>query len=69
MAFNKDEVMQWSTEEKRSLAFELLDSIDEETIRKPLPEWKEILIKERIKKDEQAEDVVTWNVLREKYRR
>ncbi len=67
MAFNKSEIMNWNTEDKRTLAFELLDSIDEETIKQPLPQWKENLIRQRIEKDKQADDVVAWNVLRGKY--
>ena len=69
MAFDKSEVMNWSAEEKRTLAFELLDSIDEETIKQPLPGWKEMLIKQRIEKDNQANaEVVSWSVLRNKYK-
>lgn len=70
MAFDKFEIMNWSAEDKRALAFELLDSIDEETIQQPLPQWKEILIRQRIENDKEAgDDVVPWNVLREKYSR
>lgn len=70
MAFNKSELMNWSAEEKRNLAFELLDSIDEEIINQPLPHWKENLIRQRIEKDKQAgDDIIAWTVLREKYNR
>ena len=51
MAFDKSEIMNWNAEDKRTLAFELLDSIDEQIIKQPLPEWKEKLIKKRIEKD------------------
>lgn len=69
MAFDKSEIMNLSAEDKRTLAFELLDSIDEEIIRQPLPEWKKNLIRQRIESDKQADDVVAWNVLRGKYNR
>ncbi len=38
MSFNKDEILQLSPDEKRILAFELLDSIDEECDNQPIPE-------------------------------
>ncbi len=70
MAFDKSEVMNWNAEEKRNLAFELLDSIDEETINRPLTEWKRNLIQQRIEKDKQSEnDVFAWHAVREKYKR
>ena len=70
MAFDKTEIMSWSAEQKRALAFELLDSIDEQTIRQSIPEWKEKLIRERIEKDNEAgNDVTTWHALRDKYYR
>ena len=40
MAFDKNEIMSWNAEAKRNLAFELLDSIDEEMIQQELPAWK-----------------------------
>ena len=70
MAFDKSEIMKWSAEDKRNFAFELLDSIDEEIINQPLPEWKEKLIRQRIETDKQsADDVVAWSELRQKYKR
>jgi len=48
MSFNKNEILQLSPDEKRILAFELLDSIDEEFVKQPMPEWKKKLIEERI---------------------
>lgn len=71
MAFDKNEIMNWSAEEKRNLAFELLDSIDEEMIQHELPAWKRELIQKRIEKDktESREDVIAWEILREKYKR
>ena len=68
MSFNKNEVLQLSTEEKRLLAFELLDSIDEEFINKPVPDWKKKLIQERIDADiKNPADVISWSELRKKY--
>lgn len=70
MAFDKSELMKWSAEDKRNLAFELLDSIDEEIIGQPLPEWKEKLIRQRIENDRQSnDDLIAWNDLRERYKR
>ncbi len=43
--------MQLSSEEKRLLAFELLDSIDKEFVNQPIPEWKKRLIQERVETD------------------
>ena len=40
MAFDKNEILQLNFEEKRLLAFELQDSIDEEFVNQPVPEWK-----------------------------
>nr|MBA4139812.1 addiction module protein [Segetibacter sp.] len=51
MSFDKNEILQLSTEEKRLLAFELLDSIDEEFVNQPIPEWKKRLIQERVDLD------------------
>lgn len=68
MSFDKKEILQLSTEEKRLLAFELLDSIDKEFIGQPIPEWKKRLIKERVETDiKSPSDVISWNQLRKKY--
>ncbi|MFT4155439.1 hypothetical protein [Parafilimonas sp.] len=45
MTYDKSELMRLPAEEKRELAFELLDSIDEEFAEKELPEWKLVLIR------------------------
>jgi len=68
MSFDKNEILQLNTEEKRLLAFELLDSIDEEFARQPIPEWKKRLIEERIALDKNnLSDVISWSELRKKY--
>ncbi len=68
MPFNKSEVLQLSTEEKRLLAFELLDSIDEEYVNRPIPEWKKRLIQERVDLDRKKPfDVISWSEVRKKY--
>ena len=70
MAFDKNEILNWSAEEKRNLAFELLDSIDEEIMQHELPAWKKELIQQRIERDKTAssEDVIAWETLRNKYK-
>ncbi len=45
MSFDKNEIFQSSAEEKRFLAFELLDSIDEEFSNLCIPEWKKDLFR------------------------
>lgn len=68
MSFDKNEIFQLSTEEKRFLAFALLDSIDEEFLNKPVPAWKKKLIQQRTEKDiKNPSDVIYWNELRKKY--
>ena len=70
MAFNKAEIMNLSAEEKRKLAFELLDSIDEQIIQQGLPAWKKEIIQQRIARDKTAniEDAIAWETLRNKYK-
>ena len=70
MAFDKNEIMNWSAEDKRNLAFELLDSIDEEMMQHELPAWKKQLIQKRIEKNktECKKDVIAWEILRDKYK-
>ena len=51
MSFDKNQLAELSTEEKRILAFELLDSIDEEFVNAPVPDWKRKLIQERVESD------------------
>ena len=68
MAFDKSEIMHLDAEKKRALAFELLDSIDEEFIQKNVPEWKRKLIQERIKSDkENPNNILPWNEIKRKY--
>ncbi len=68
MPVDKLELMQLSNDEKRELAFELLDSIDEEFIKKEIPEWKLELIRERLKFDKnEPDDALPWNEVKKKY--
>ena len=68
MAFDKNEILQLNSEEKRLLAFELLESIDEEFVNQPVPEWKKRLIQERVDNDiNNPSDVMTWTEVRKKY--
>ena len=68
MEIDKEIILQLSTEEKRQLAFELLDSIDEEYIETTIPAWKLQLIKQRLDLDkEDSADTRPWNEVREKY--
>ena len=68
MGIDKSEIMQLSADEKRQIAFELLESIDEEFIEQQLPEWKRQLIRERIDLDNKnPEDATPWSELRKKY--
>ncbi len=68
MLLNRDEMMKLHPDEKRQLAFELLDSIDEEFIQQPVPEWKKQLIRERIELDQKNPgDTLSWSELRKKY--
>lgn len=68
MPFNKEAILHLSAEEKRQLAFELLDSIDEEYLMEPLPVWKKQLIRQRLDSDRaNPSDVFAWDELRKKY--
>lgn len=68
MPINKEEILLLSTEEKRLLAFELLDSIDEEFAGKLMPDWKRSIIEQRIANDKSnPSNVVSWSELRRKY--
>lgn len=68
MSFNKNDILQLSTEEKRLLAFELLDSIDEDFVNQPIPDWKKELIQERVDNDiKKPSNTTSWNELRKKY--
>ena len=71
MTSDKIEIMDWSEEEKRNLAFEKSDSIGKELTRHELPAWKKELIQQRIAKDktEDGEDVIAWETLRDEYKR
>lgn len=68
MAINKSELMQLSNDEKRALAFELLDSIDKEFTEKEIPEWKRDLIRERLRLDrEEPDNAMLWNEFKKQY--
>ncbi len=68
MPFNKADIMGLSADEKRKIAFELLDSIDEEFIATEIPDWKIKLIQERLRLDkEQPNNVISWSELKKKY--
>ncbi len=68
MSFDKNKILQLSTEEKRLLAFKLSDSIDEEFLNQSVPEWKKVLIQERIDFDKNnPSDVILWSEARKKY--
>jgi len=70
MTFDKDELMQLPAEEKRALAYELLDSIDEEFLQKEIPEWKLELIRERLRLDKkEPDDALPWDEVKKKYKR
>ena len=67
MNIDKEVILQLSTEEKRQLAFELLDSIDEEYVDQPIPAWKIQLIEQRINLDKENPVARPWSEVREKY--
>ena len=68
MSFDKNQLAELSTEEKRILAFELLDRVDEEFVNAPVPDWKRKLIQERVESDiKNTSDVMPWSELRKKY--
>jgi putative addiction module component (TIGR02574 family) len=68
MPYNKEVLLQLSTEEKISLVTELWDSIEQQ--KTDLPEWKKALITERLTLDKANQNGgIEWNVLRNKYAR
>ncbi len=68
MDFDKNKIMQLDKEEKRNLAFDLLDSIDEEFMNEPIADWKQKLIKERLGDDaKNPDDIIAWSELKKKY--
>lgn len=68
MLYDKEALLQLSTEEKISLVTELWDSIDQQKTN--LPEWKKALIKERLTLDKaNPNGGIEWNVLKNKYAR
>ena len=70
IAFDKNELMQLDTDTKRGLAFETLDSIDEELVNTPLTNWKQKLIEDRLIDDKNnPEDATLWSEVRKKYLR
>lgn len=68
MHYNKEALLQLSTEEKISLVTELWDSIEQQ--KTDLLEWKKALIKERLTLDKaNPNGGIEWNVLRNNYAR
>ena len=68
MEIDKEVILQLSTEEKRQLAFELLDSIDEEYIETTIPAWKLQLITQRLELDkEDSANTRPCNEVKRKY--
>lgn len=68
MPYDKKQILELSTNEKRSLAFELLESIDEEFTQSPLPDWKKKIIIERLAADKTLpENADAWSEVRKKY--
>ncbi len=66
MPYNKEALLQLSTEEKISLVTELWDSIEQQNV--DLSEWKKALIKERLRLDKaNPNSGIEWNVLKSKY--
>ncbi len=66
MPYNKEELLKLPQAEKISLVTALWDSIDEQ--QEPLPEWKKVLIKERIALDKpNSNGGIEWNGLKNRY--
>lgn len=64
---NREELFALPVEEKRQLAAELLNSIDQNIIEQ-IPEWKKQLIYERLDFHNQHKtDGITWTELKKKY--
>ena len=65
---NRDELFALPAEEKKQLAADLLNSIDEEIIRN-IPDWKKELIEERLQYHEENNGKgISWQELKEKYK-
>lgn len=68
MHINKKEILSLSIEERREFAFELLQSIDEEYIQTPQPDWKIKLIRERLNADiKEPDGADAWSEVKKKY--
>lgn len=68
MSIDREKILRLPADEKRRLAFELLDSIDEEFADTPTPDWKRKIITERLQKDiENPSDILPWTDVRKKY--
>ncbi len=51
MSFNKQDILQLSTKKSAFLLLNYFNSIDDEFINQPVPEWKKRLIQERVEND------------------
>ncbi len=64
---NKDELFALPAQERRQLAVDLLNSIDEE-VAQQIPDWKKELIKERLQHHkENSKEQVEWKEWKKKY--
>lgn len=62
------EIMDLSVAEKILLVEKIWDSIAEDSLKEPLPEWKKKLLEERLAEHKQNPDSgITWNELKKKY--
>jgi len=68
MTYSKEDLLRLPLAEKIALVEDLWDSIDEQQLVTPLPNWKKDLIKNRIASDKENPTAGTnWEVLRNKY--
>ncbi len=64
---NKEELFALPAKERKQLAVDLLNSIDEE-LADQIPEWKKELIKERLQYHEtHSGEGIEWNEWKKKY--
>ena len=65
---NKEELFALPAEERKQLAVELLNSIDEQSIQQ-IPHWKKELIKERLQyHKEHSGNGIEWKDWKKKYK-
>ncbi len=64
---NWDELFALPAEERKQLATDLLNSVDEEMLRQ-IPDWKKELIEERLRyHEENRGDGISWKDTKKKY--